>query len=377
MPDCRRSARGLLCVLIVAGGSHCHAEDPTPWLTGPALKKKLDQPVGIGWTDLPLRDALASLSKSHQVAVLLDRRVDPGAPIDFKLRDISLRQVLEVIARSREMGQCVLDSVVYLGPPPVAQKLRTLSAMKKEELAKLPATRRLELARLRTWQWTDLAQPRDLLAQVGQDAGLKLYDLDKVPYDLWAGASLPALTTTDRLLLVAAQFDLSFDWEEAGSAVRFIPWPQQIALERTYPGGKQADKLAEQLGAALTDCTIKVVGDKVVVRGLLEQHELIEVARSSSKPVIPVAGSLDTTKVEQFKVQNKPVKALLEAFRQQLGLEFRYDAAELKQAGISLDTLISLDLKNVSVDELLKQTLAQVGLTFERNDRVVQLKPKE
>jgi hypothetical protein len=73
-------------------------------------------------------------------------------------------------------------------------------------------------------------------------------------------------------------------------------------------------------------------------------------------------------------VQNKPVREVLETFRQQLALEIRCDEAQLKQAGKSLDTLISLDLKNVTVDDLLRQTLMQAGLKFERKERVVEVR---
>jgi hypothetical protein len=76
-------------------------------------------------------------------------------------------------------------------------------------------------------------------------------------------------------------------------------------------------------------------------------------------------------------VQNKSVKEVMDSLRQQLGLEIRYDMPQIRLAGKSLETLISLDLKDVSIDDLLRETLTQAGLTFERNDRVVQVRAKE
>jgi hypothetical protein len=373
---CRHGLAG--AALLVATIGQIAAAADAVWLTGPALKKKLDQPVGIGWSGTPLRDALAGLARTHQVAILLDRRIDPNAGIDLQLRDVPLRQALEVIGRTRDGGSCVLESVAYIGPAPAAEKLRTLAAMKKEQLGKLPAPRGLELARVKVWKWDDLAVPADLLQQAAKEAGLQIEGLDKIPHDLWAAADLPPLPITDRLLLVCAQFDLSFDWDARGTSISLTPWPAEIAIERSYPAGRDAEKVAEQIRAALAECKVEVAGDKVLVRGLLEHHEMIEAARTAGAKTVAAASTpLAKIKVEQFKVQNKSVKEVMDSLRQQLGLEIRYDMPQIRKAGKSLETLISLDLKNVSIDDLLRETLTQAGLTFERNDRVVQVRAKE
>ena len=353
------------------------ADDNVTWLTGPALRKKLDQPVGIGWSQTPLRDGLQGLARTHQVAIILDRRIDPGQPLDLNLRDVPLRQALEVVVQNRNLGYCLLDSVIYFGPPAVSQKLRTLAAMKKEEMSPLPAARRLELGRTKPCKWSDLAMPRDLVSQVGKEAKLQIQGLEQIPHDLWTGADLPPLSVIDRLLLICSQFDLCFTWEDAGKAVRLAPWPKEISVERSYPGGKEPAKFAEQLAAVLTDSTIQVVNDKVMVRGLLEQHEMIDAARTASKPAVAAEADISKTKIEQFKVQNKSLKVLLDTFRQQLRLDIRVDADQLKRSGKSLDMLLSLDLKNVTVDELLQQTLSPAGLTFQRKDRVVEVRVAE
>jgi hypothetical protein len=57
-------------------------------------------------------------------------------------------------------------------------------------------------------------------------------------------------------------------------------------------------------------------------------------------------------------------------------LKFEYDADEFKNAGINLDTLVSVNLKNATIEELLKEVFDPLGITFEIVDRTIKLKPK-
>ena len=53
------------------------AEGPF-WATGRALQEQLAAPVSVIWEGNPLRPAMMNLSRTQHVAILIDRRVDPG-----------------------------------------------------------------------------------------------------------------------------------------------------------------------------------------------------------------------------------------------------------------------------------------------------------
>ena len=52
------------------------ADPPVTWWTGENLRVAIGQKIGVTWSNISLRRALTSLSKSRQVAIILDRRVD-------------------------------------------------------------------------------------------------------------------------------------------------------------------------------------------------------------------------------------------------------------------------------------------------------------
>jgi hypothetical protein len=58
-----------------------------------------------------------------------------------------------------------------------------------------------------------------------------------------------------------------------------------------------------------------------------------------------------------------------------LGLELQMDAAALKAAGVSLDQRVSLTVENVTIDELFTQLLKEKGLTFERSQKMLIIRP--
>jgi hypothetical protein len=55
--------------------------------------------------------------------------------------------------------------------------------------------------------------------------------------------------------------------------------------------------------------------------------------------------------------------------------QFEYDAAALQQAGIRLEQRISLDVKEATLEELLRTALSQVRLGFEINGQKIRLYP--
>ncbi len=71
------------------------------------------------------------------------------------------------------------------------------------------------------------------------------------------------------------------------------------------------------------------------------------------------------------------MKVILGSLQQQVGLELKYDAAELQKAGRSLDMLVSVTVKNASLDETLKAVLDPAGLKFRRMNKVVEIEAAE
>ena len=112
------------------------------WLTGPELIRHFSDPVDLVWSENPLRDALASLARVQNVAVLLDRRVDPGRKITLSLKQSPLGETLAAIAMAGESSVTLAGPVAYFGPAGPTAKLRTLIFFARRGSAKIAARRR-------------------------------------------------------------------------------------------------------------------------------------------------------------------------------------------------------------------------------------------
>jgi hypothetical protein len=350
------------------------AADSTPWLTGPALEKALNATAGVTWSGMPLRNGLRSLSAANHVAVVLDRRVDPEQELELAVRDQSLRACFEQIAADRRLAVGWLGPVAYFGPRETVERLRTVAALRRRDVAALPATARKAWVRARAWKWADLATPRELLQQLQDEGQFDLDGLDGIPHDLWAGADLPPLSLVDRLSLVLAAYHATFTFSDDGREVAMTPIPDDVSLERTYPGGADPDRLAEEWRALLPDCRIEVAGRKVVVRGRVEDLEQIESARAGNTVRTKVAGPV--TKHYTLTVKEQPLSAVLPQLVEALALQLKIDEPALERAGIDLDRRISFEVKEATIDALLTAALEPAGLSFRRSDDSVEVFPR-
>ncbi len=352
------------------------AADPT-WLTGAALQQQLQQPVSWSIDGVPLRDGIYAFGREQHIGVLLDRRVDPNPKLNIQAQQMPIWQLLQQIAQQQHLGLARLGSVCYFGPPTAAARLRTLAELRWEEIRAAPSALAARFARQQPLHWPDLAVPRELIAQLAEENQLQIAGLELVPHDLWAAAQLPPLSLVDRFTLLTVQFELTFNVTRAGDALRLVPIPAQVALTRSYPAGPQAATLAAKWSALIPNAQIQTSGDKLVVRGLLEEHEQI-----SGKPR-PAANRATTAQrpVDQdqqrhtVKRAEGPLGDLLAKLAKSFELELRYDEAALQRAGISLAQPVRFSVTEATLDELFAALLKETGCRFRREGRVLYIEP--
>ncbi len=349
------------------------AEPPVAWHGGAALQKELARPVDLFWSGLPLRRAITDLSRTRRVGVLIDRRVDPGQELEMKVSGMPLEQVLREIADHRQLGLTWLGPVAYFGPPQATSRVRTLAELRREEARRLGAAAGQKFLLPERARWDDFAAPRDLLREWADRSGIEISGLEQVPHDLWAEADLPPLSPVDRLTLITGQFDLTFQLAADGSAVALVPVPDDVAIERSYPGGRQPDLLAEKWAAMVPDAQIQVVAGEILVRGLLEDHERI--AGSTRPPRGDTRRPIRRQQVEEtFSGRLAgPLGQLLKDLATRFQLELRIDADALEAAGVSLHKHVSCVVEDATVDELFEAVLAESGCTFRREGKVVEI----
>ncbi len=365
---------GLLAsgLVVLAAGMAPAAEN---WLTGEALQQALTQTAAVTWGNISARSAVESFAKAQRVAVMLDRRIDPDQKIELAFQDVPLQEALARIASRLRMGVTMLGPVAYFGPKATVERLRTVVALRSDEATHLPLATRLHWTQAKAWKWEKLSAPRELIADLGQENQVQIEGLEKISTDLWAAADLPPLTLPERLMVVLAQFDLTYEPSADGTSLRIVTMPDKPVIERSYAVTGTPQDVANQLRQMkmLADAQIDIAGKKVVVRGRQEDQDVVNdllAGHTAHKTSVAEGKKVYTLRVEVA------VGELLEALSKQMRVEIQIDKPAIAAAGISLEKKVQVDVKEVSADALLHAVLDPVGLTYVQHDKAIEVKPK-
>ena len=357
--------------LLLPAQVHLSQAAEPAWRTGAELERQLDAPVGVRWGANPLRAALTNLARNQQVAVFLDRRVDPDQPVDFVLDDVPLRELLQRLAEHLQLGVGRVGPVVYLGPPPTAAVLGTVAALKEEQDERFPSAVRSRLRRAQPLRWPELTTPREVIQRWAGEAGVQAEGLEQIPHDIWPEVDLPPLNFAQGLTLVLAGFQLTFDYAPDGSAIRFQPLPAKATITRRIPlrgspavAGAEirrrfpAARFTVEDGNVVVDATIEVADD---IRRVLDGSS----ARPKPPPVTAKAEKRYSLRVQA------PLGAIAATIAKDVGVELRFDPRiqDLR------DKLAWVDVKDATLDQLLQTLLKPAGLTYQLDQQTLEIRP--
>ncbi|HWC89589.1 MAG TPA: hypothetical protein VG433_08040, partial [Pirellulales bacterium] len=326
------------------------AEPAGDFLSGRELAAKLAEPVTVAWAGAPLKRAIGDLSRTHTIGLFLDRQVDPDRLVTLSVKNTPLAEVCDKLAASAEVGFCQLGALGYFGPVGTCETLPTVAALRDDEVAHLPTAARAAWGHRAAWSWPDFATPRELAEQLAQAAHAKIENLDHMPHDLWAANQLPPLTVAQRLTLIGAGFDLTFELEDGGSRIRWVAWPERPVIERTYPAGAKAKELAADWAALAPLSTFKVEGTKIVVRGPLEDQQRIAAGRQPATRPAPKP-KRPGTQVYTLTLAGVPLARLLQELEQKLDLHFEVDQAAVERTKIDMQQNVSLKVEQATLDQ--------------------------
>jgi hypothetical protein len=318
------------CLILILRGDAAESS-PTVWLTGRELKRQLDKPVDLIWSENPLRSALENLSRTQRVAVFLDPRIDPSRKVQLSLRNAPLHEALQKIAQTQNLGVALFGPVVYFGPPLTAIQLRGLIALRAEELQKASPPVRSKFFARAPMAWDDFADPRRLIGWLARHNGLTPEGLDALPHDLWAAADLPPMTLSERLTLLLAPFQRTFTVSPDGRRLILSPIPDVLPnVQETggLPGGRAAK--------------------------------------------VPLKDKRFTLTVEE-----KPFGPVMLQLAKQIGLQLQMDPEALRRAGVPPEQRVSFSVREATIDQLLQAAVEHLPLRWRRQGTSVVIEPLE
>lgn len=337
------------------------------WKTGPALRKELQSPLSLVWEERAAREGLANLANNTGVAILLDRRLDPDRKLDLAVKDEPLQLVLLRVAEQVHGGVALVGSVVYLGPKETSTKLATVAAIRRQEVQPFANATKARLVRSQAWQWDELAEPRTLLLQLAEQGGVRVANADAIPHDLWPAASWPAMPWTERMTLLLAGFDMTFEYADDGATIRLVPLPEELTIERTYTHRGDAQDAAAQLRRLTPAAKIAVSGQRLHVVASAEDHDKIDRLLKGER--VPTTQVTPGEKRYTVTAENQPAGAVLKTVARQLGKELKYDPSITQK----LRSNVSLSVKDAPLAELLGKTLGPLGLTYKLTDEALEI----
>jgi hypothetical protein len=261
--------------------------------------------------------------------------------------------------------------VVYLGPPETAGNLRALAALRHKDAAALPNATKARLLKSQAWKWDEPAEPRGLLGALTTQAGVTVLNPDLLPHDLWPAADLPALAWVDRLTLLLAGFGLTYEFAEEGRAIRLVPMPEEVLVEKTYMPRGEPGPVAAQLRRIVPRATIRVEGGKLLVTASEDDQDKVQrlLSGETVKSTTPTPGE----KRYSLTVTNQAAGSVVKTVANQLGKEMKFDPRIVER----LQTKVSLVVKDVTLDELLTKALAPLKLGYRIDDTTIEITPAE
>ena len=329
--------------------------------------------ASIHWDQVPLGEGLQRIAANYSAAILLDRRVDPTTRLTLDTQDADVIETVQQAAAAAGLGMTQVGTLYYVGPPQTTDGLRTLAALRGEEIARVPSGR-AEVVVKRSLVWPRLVEPRALVANVVTQRGWQIVGGEKIPYDLWPAGSLPAMTLAEQLTVLLSGFELTFRVGPANKTIEILPIAEPLPLiSRRYPLRYPAAD-AERLQQQFPNLRLQVQGDAAAVEARLEDHEELAewLAGPQSRAAVrpPAAPG---RQVYTLRVEEQPVRAVLNTLVQRLKWQVNFDETALNAAGLSLDKRVSFDVKDASQEELLRAVLRPAGLDFRREGERIEI----
>jgi hypothetical protein len=326
------AVRYAVCGCLLLATSASWAEEPAKSKTAAGLRQQLREEVTIAWEERGLRSGLQRLSDVYGIAIFLDRRIDPGFTINAAATQQPLQSFLQQVASEAHAGITAIGPVVYVGPPETTSQLSAVAAARRQEIGKLSNEVKARLLHVASWQWDELTQPRQLLAELAHQANVKIENAAAIPLDLWPAVNLPPLAWCDRLTLLLAGFGLMFEVDQAGATVRLIHAAVHPAAE------------ASSSAAASPPPTNR-----------------------NAKPNKNAKESQGNDKLYTLTVENRAAAEVVALIAKNIGKEVQADTA-VREA---LTQKMKFTVKDATLDYLMEMTLKPLGLRYRLTEQAL------
>lgn len=335
----------------------------------------------IHWDQVPLRDALERLADLYGAEIFLDRRIDPSTRVRLDVQNVGAAEALAQTAAAAGVGVSQIGSLNYVGPLPATDSLRSLAALRSEEVSRLPARQQSSLTQRRPLKWPRLTEPRTLISAVVAQRGWRVTGAELVPHDLWLAGSLPEMSLAEQLTVQLTGFDLTFRVRPEQRSLEIVPIDRPVTLSRRYRL-RYAELDGPRLRQQFPELQVRIDGDWATVEARLEDHQRLAAWLQGPATRQGPPGNLRsrpgaTKQVFTLRVQDQSVQSVLNTLVERLMWPLAVDEEAIRAAGLSLERRVSFEVKNADQEELLDALLRPAGLDFLRDGERLRIVPRQ
>ena len=327
------------------------------FLTGQKLDRRNLQSLSVWWKDAQLRNRLVEFSTAEDIAVMLDRRIDPSLPVNLGAENRTVEQIFWRVSSEAQIGVCRIEDCYYFGPVdtvvalPVA--MNTLAKQAKK------------VRRRSTVKWTikrpvrsgPIVAAKSLIEAIADKHGFSVNGLEELPHDLWYEVSLPPTSVIGQMQLLLAGFGKTFEIDSDGKSITIIDFPKIESARREFAVTEKPAN-SKELEKQFPELKISFRSKSVTATGPPKQLTLLE-----AKLVDQVKSQVGDE--ERFTLETEADRlAILRTIAQASNLELILDAVDPAQ----LKDRIKINVSQVTQAELLFETLRGTRLRAKVQD---------
>ena len=316
------------------------------FLTGKKLDKKSSLEFSIWWKDAELRDRLKAFSTEEQIAIMLDRRIDPSTLMNLGIENRSVEQILWRVSSAAEIGVCRIEDCYYFGPVDTTVALPIALDTLSRQAKKVRSRSKVKWTIKRPIRTGPLVATKVLIEAIADKHGFAVNGLDDLPHDLWYEVSLPPTSVIGQMQLMLAGFGKTFEIDPDGKSITIIDFPEIQSAKRQFSVAKRPAN-AKELAKQFPDLRISFRSKAVTATGPPKQLALL-------KAKLIEQGESRAGKSERFTLNTEADRlTILRTIAQTSKLELVLDSIDPAE----LADRIKLDATQVTQAELLFKTL--------------------
>ena len=354
------------------------AEETVEFLKESQFKQAISRPFNAN-ADRTTLHYLQRISQVQQIAILIDRRIDPTQKVEVAIAAEYFDEGIREFVKQADCEMSVVADTIFVGPPETALYLKTrieLARDEFDEIEDLSPKRQFKLLRRYELSWDAVSSPQEIIAKQADRYNIRIINLEMIPHDLWVSGTIAYPNFIEGSLMILSQYGLSFEWIDANQ-IRIVNQIPDVGINQGHkPKGMTLNEAITLTNQKFPKLNAREYRNSLLFTGTVEDHEAVAIliGEKQSLRQKPVASTSDSLRDVRFtfKMVEKPFGSLMATLKVQ-GIEVRYDAKEIQTANIDLGKIISLELNEATIHQLLEKSCEKVGLSYRLDGDVIEL----